>query len=134
MFGLLKKIIGTAQGRQLKKYFKIVQLINEIEKSYQSLSENEVIDKTEEFKKRYKNGESLDLILPEAYAVVKNICRRLMGTDIHVSGYDQKWDMTPYDVQMVGAIGMHYGTIAEMQTGEGKTLTASMPLYLNALT
>ena len=134
MFGLLKKIIGTAQGRQLKKYFKIVQKINEIEKSYQSLSENEVIDKTEEFKKRYKNGESLDLILPEAYAVVKNICKRLMGTDIHVSGYDQKWDMIPYDVQMVGAIGMHYGTIAEMQTGEGKTLTASMPLYLNALT
>ena len=57
-----------------------------------------------------------------------------MGTDVHVSGYDQKWDMVPYDVQIVGAIAMHHGAIAEMQTGEGKTLTAVMPLYLNALT
>ncbi len=134
MFGLLKKIFGTAQSRQLKKYFKIVQKINEIEKSYQNLSEFEVIQKTDEFKKRLKNNESLDSILPEAYAVVKNICRRLVGTQIHVSGYDQKWDMIPYDVQILGAIAMHYGAIAEMQTGEGKTLTASMPLYLNALT
>ncbi|NGX34338.1 MAG: Protein translocase subunit SecA [Candidatus Anoxychlamydiales bacterium] len=134
MFGLLKKIFGTAQGRQLKKYFKIVQKVNEIEKAYQNLSEDEVVQKTYEFKERLKKGETLDSILPEAYAVVKNICRRLIGVDIHVSGYDQKWDMIPYDVQILGAIAMHYGAIAEMQTGEGKTLTASMPLYLNALT
>ncbi len=73
-------------------------------------------------------------MLPEAYAVVKNVCRRLKGTEIHVSGYNQKWDMVPYDVQILGAIAMHYGAVAEMQTGEGKTLTASMALYLNALT
>ena len=134
MFGLIKKIFGTAQSRQINKYYKTVNKILEVEESYQALSEEEVIQKTDEFKKRYKNGESLESLLVEAYAVVKNICRKLLGTDIHVSGYDQKWDMTPYDVQMVGAIGMHYGAIAEMQTGEGKTLTASMPLYLNALT
>lgn len=79
-------------------------------------------------------GETVDDILPEAFAVVKSACRRLIGTEIHVSGYDQKWDMVPYDVQLIGAIAMHNGCIAEMMTGEGKTLTAAMPLYLNALT
>ena len=65
---------------------------------------------------------------------MKNACEDLSVTDIHVSGYNQKWDMIPYDVQLIGGIAMHYGAIAEMQTGEGKTLTAAMPLYLNALT
>ncbi|MFA6119505.1 MAG: preprotein translocase subunit SecA [Parachlamydiales bacterium] len=134
MFKFLKNIIGTQQTRKVKKYYKIVKQINEVEKSYQLLDESSVIAKTEEFKKRYKEGESLDSLLVEAFATVKNICRRLVGTEIHVSGYDQKWDMVPYDVQMVGAIAMYYGSISEMQTGEGKTLTASMPLYLNALT
>jgi len=68
------------------------------------------------------------------YALVKNTCRRLMGTDIHVSGYDQQWDMIPYDVQIIGAIAMHRGSVAEMMTGEGKTITAVLPLFLNALT
>ena len=90
--------------------------------------------KTQEFRERIAKGESLDEILPEAYAVVKAACRRMCGTEVHVSGYDQKWDMIPYDVQILGAIAMHMASIAEMQTGEGKTLTASMPLYLNALT
>jgi len=133
MLSFLKKIFGTAQSRKLKKYLKIVQKINETEKSYQNLTEDQVIQKTEEFKKRHKEGQSLEELLPEAYAVVKNICRRLVGTEIHVSGYDQKWDMIPYDVQMLGAIAMFYGSIAEMQTGEGKTLTAAMPLYLHAI-
>ncbi len=133
MFIFLKKIFGTAQSRRLKKYFKIVQKINEIEKSYQTLTEEEVINKTQQFKKRYQEGQSLEELLPEAYAVVKNICRRLVGVQIHVSGYDQKWDMVPYDVQILGAIAMFYSAIAEMQTGEGKTLTASMPLYLHAI-
>ncbi|NGX55919.1 MAG: Protein translocase subunit SecA [Candidatus Anoxychlamydiales bacterium] len=133
MFSLLKKIFGTQQSRLLKKYKKIVNNINEIELSYQQLSEEEVVNKTDEFIQRYQNGESIDSLLPEAFATVKNICRKLIGTQIHVSGYDQEWDMIPYDVQMLGAIAMHYGSIAEMQTGEGKTLTASMPLYLNAL-
>src|SRR3990167_2545664 len=134
MLGLLKKIFGTHQSRKIKKYFKTVKLINEIEDGYQKLSEEEVLSKTSEFKKRYNNGETLEALLPEAFALVKNICRRLVGQEFHISGYNQKWDMIPYDVQMIGAIAMHYGNIAEMQTGEGKTLTASMPLYLNAIT
>ena len=133
MFGLLKKIFGTAQSRLLKKYSKLVSQVNVWEERFQSLSDEDVRSKTAEFKDRYSKGDTLDQLLPEAYAVVKNVCRRLWGSDVHVSGYDQKWDMIPYDVQILGAIAMHYGAIAEMQTGEGKTLTASMPLYLNAL-
>ncbi len=133
MFAILKKFFGTAQSRLLNKYSKIVIEINEWEKKFQDLSEKELCAKTSEFKERFQKGESLDSLLPEAYAVVKNACRRLCGTEIHVFGYDQKWDMIPYDVQILGAIAMHYGSIAEMQTGEGKTLTASLPLYLNAL-
>jgi len=134
MFGIIKKIFGTAQTRKLKKYRKLVTKVNQTEESYQKLSDDELVKKTEEFKKRHQKGESVDDLLVEAYGVVKNVCRRLCGTDIHVSGYDQKWDMIPYDVQILGAIAMHFGAIAEMQTGEGKTLTAAMPLYLNALT
>jgi preprotein translocase subunit SecA len=133
MFGFIKKIIGTAQSRKVKKYYKIVKKINSLEFDYQKLTDEELQNKTLEFKKRYQSGESLDSILPEAFATVKNACRRLCGTEVHVSGYNQKWDMVPYDVQLVGAIAMHYGAISEMQTGEGKTLTASLALYLNAL-
>ncbi len=133
MFGFLKKIFGSAHDRLLSKYRKIVAEVNRWEQQYQALSDDQIRAKTEEFKERYQKGESLDQLLPEAYAVVKNVCRRLTGTEIHVSGYNQKWDMIPYDVQIVAGIAMHYGAIAEMQTGEGKTLTAVMPLYLNAL-
>ncbi len=134
MFSLLKKIFGTAQSRTINQYRKTVSQINVLEKEYQKLTNEELLQKTEEFKNRFKEGESLESLLPEAYAAVKNTCRRMMGTESHVSGYNQKWDMVPYDVQMIGAIAMFYGAIAEMQTGEGKTLTAAMPLYLHALT
>ena len=133
MFGFLKKIFGTAQSRILKRYSKTVREIVAIEKELQTLSADELKAKTDEFKERYRKGESLDSILPEAYAVVKNACRRLCGSDVHICGYEQKWDMIPYDVQILGAIAMHHGSISEMQTGEGKTLTACMPLYLNAI-
>ncbi|MCX6987407.1 MAG: preprotein translocase subunit SecA [Chlamydiae bacterium] len=134
MFDFIKKIFGTAQSRLIRKYAKIVKEINKIDEEYISLSDQELKNKTYEFKQRIANGEPLDSLLPEAYATVKNACRRLCGTEVDVSGYSQKWDMVPYDVQIIGAIAMHYGAISEMQTGEGKTLTASMPLYLNALT
>lgn len=134
MFSFLKRLFGTSQQRTLAKYDKIVAQINAQEQKLQSFSDDQIRAKTVEFKERLKKGESIDSILPEAYAVVKSVCRRLVGTDVHVSGYDQKWDMVPYDVQLKGAIALHQGYIAEMQTGEGKTLTASMPLYLNALT
>ncbi|HCR04728.1 MAG TPA: preprotein translocase subunit SecA, partial [Gemmatimonadetes bacterium] len=77
--------------------------------------------------------EVLDELLPEAYAVVKDACRRLVGREIMVTGHPMAWDMIPYDVQLVGAIALHDGKVAEMATGEGKTLVATMPLYLNAL-
>lgn len=134
MFGFLKKIFGTAQTRLVNRYWKIVAEVNRLEAQLQSLSDEQLKAKTQEFRERVERGETVDQLLPEAYAVVKNACRRLCGTDVHVSGYNQKWDMIPYDVQIVGAIAMHYGAIAEMQTGEGKTLTAALPLYLNALT
>ena len=134
MFGFLKKIFGSAQDRLRRKYFKITQDVNQWDAKFQGLSDDALRGKTQELRDRFSKGETLDQLLPEAYAVVKNACRRLAGTEIHVSGYNQKWDMVPYDVQIVGAIALHNGAIAEMQTGEGKTLTAVMPLYLNALT
>src|SRR3990167_6233181 len=134
MFGLLKKIFGTHQSRLLKKYWRLVPEVNAWEVKYQALSDEELKAKTDEFKERLAQGTPLESLLPEAFGAVKNVCRRLCGTDVHVSGYDQKWDMIPYDVQILGAIAMFQGSIAEMQTGEGKTLTASMPLYLHAIT
>lgn len=134
MFGFLKKIFGTAQDRKVKQYLKIVKEINKYDEEFKALSDDQIKAKTLEFKERIKNGESLDQILPEAFATVKNACRRMIGMEVHVSGYNQSWDMVPYDVQLVGGIAIHNGTIAEMMTGEGKTLTATLPLYLNALT
>lgn len=134
MFGLIKKVFGTHQSRLVGKYKKLLPRINGFEEVYQTLSKEEIVRKTTEFKERLSKGESLEEILPEAFALVKNVCRRLCGTEVHVSGYSQNWDMIPYDVQIVGAIAMFHGSIAEMQTGEGKTLTASLPLYLHALT
>jgi preprotein translocase subunit SecA len=134
MMGFLKKIFGSAHDRLLNKYRKIVHEVNRWDKQFSSLTDEQLRAKTSEFRQRLQKGESLDQLLPEAYGAVKNVCRRLSGTEVHVSGYNQKWDMVPYDVQILGGIAMHYGAIAEMQTGEGKTLTAVMPLYLNALT
>ncbi|MCH9608572.1 MAG: Protein translocase subunit SecA [Chlamydiales bacterium] len=133
MFGFIKKIFGSSQDRHVKRFKRLVADVNRWDERFQSLTDEELRGKTDEFKQRYQQGESLDQLLPEAYGTVKNVCRRLLGTEVHVSGYDQKWDMVPYDVQIVGAIALHNGFISEMQTGEGKTLTATMPLYLNAL-
>ena len=133
MFGLVRKIFGTHQSRLLKKYWKLVPQVNAWEEKYQPLDLEQLKQKTTEFKERLAKGETLESLLPEAFAAVKNVCRKLCGTEVHVSGYNQKWDMGPYDVQILGAIAMFHGSIAEMQTGEGKTLTASMPLYLHAL-
>ena len=116
----LKKIFGTAQDRTIRKYRKIVEEINSWDEKFKSLSDDALRHKTAEFKERHSKGETIEHLLPEAYAVVKNACRRLIGTEIHVSGYDQKWDMVPYDVQLIGAIALNSGAIAEMMTGEGK--------------
>jgi len=131
---LLKKIFGTKSERDLKRLLPIVAKVNEICESYASLSDSELRAKTDEFKQRLGNGETLDDILPEAFAAVKETCRRLLGKTWSVCEMDVTWDMVPFDVQIVGAIILHEGKIAEMATGEGKTLAATMPLYLNGLT
>lgn len=134
MLNLFKKVFGTSQERRVKRYFRLVKEINEWDERLQGLTAEQLRSKTDEFKSRFAKGETLDQLLPEAYAVCKGICRHLCGTTIDLMGYPRQWDMVPHDVQLVGAIAMHQGSIAEMQTGEGKTLTATMPLYLNALT
>jgi len=132
---LLKLLFGTKNDRELKRLWPIVRKINELEAQLQSknLSDDDFPRMTAEFKARVAGGESLDHILPEAFALVKNACRHLMGTTAEVCGHSLEWNMIPFDVQLLGGIVLHEGKIAEMQTGEGKTLVATLPLYLNAL-
>ncbi len=134
MIGFLKKLFGTKSQRDLKLMRPLVARINEIEAGYQRLTEAELVGKTAEFRARLAAGESLDGLLPEAFATVKNACRRLTGREFEVCGHKRVWDMVPFDTQLMGGIGLHQGKIAEMATGEGKTLVATLPLYLNALT
>jgi preprotein translocase subunit SecA len=141
MLGFIKKLFGSSNERQIKKIWPVVGEINQIEEKLQSEPENVLRDKTaawkDELSKIEDNDElakRLDEILPEAFAVVKNACRRLMNTTVSVRGHDLPWEMIPFDVQLIGGIGLHRGKIAEMATGEGKTLVATLPVYLNALT
>ncbi len=130
----ITKIFGTKYERDMKRIRPMVRRINELEESYQSLSDEQIKVKTDEFRQRLKEGETLDDILCEAFATVKNACRRICGSSREVCGHELVWDMVPFDVQLIGGIALHQGSIAEMQTGEGKTLSATLPLYLNALT
>jgi preprotein translocase subunit SecA len=130
---LVAKIFGTKHERDRKHLWPVVEEINRFAESFSSLSDAELPAKTAEFRERLAAGETLDDLLPEAYAVVKETCRRLVGRTWKVVGIDLAWDMVPYDVQSLGAVVLHQGRIAEMATGEGKTLVATMPLYLNAL-
>ncbi|MBR4222452.1 MAG: hypothetical protein IKR81_14925, partial [Victivallales bacterium] len=131
---ILKKIFGDRNQRRIKKMMPTLNRINELAEQYKSLTDEQLKAKTDEFRARLKNGETTDDILPEAYATVKDACRRLMGTTVNVTGHEITWDMIPFDVQIIGGIALHQRNIAEMATGEGKTLVAIMPLYLNALT
>ena len=132
---LLKLLFGTKNERELKKLWPIVREINRIEEEYQAknFTDEDFPKKTQEFRDRLAKGETLDQILPEAYALVKNACRHLVGTTEEVCGHTLTWNMVPFDVQLIGGIVLHQGKISEMQTGEGKTLVATLPLYLNAL-
>ncbi len=133
----VQSLLQSFKGRQHRKYVKkcapVVSRINELEKQYQSLSDEELKGKTEEFMERCKNGESLEDLLPEAFAVVKNGARRLCGKTISVCDHPIEWEMVHYDVQLIGGMALHDRHIAEMATGEGKTLVSTCPLYLNAL-
>ncbi len=130
----LKKIVGTKNERDLKRLRPLVGRINELEQELQSLSDEALKAKTGEFRERLAKGESLDDLMCEAFAVVKNACRRLCGTVVDVCGHPQTWDMVPFDTQLIGGMVLHHGKIAEMATGEGKTLVATLPVFLNALT
>ncbi|MDI9246254.1 preprotein translocase subunit SecA [Marinobacter sp. CHS3-4] len=118
---LATKMFGSKNAREIKRMRKTVSRINELEEQYGNLSDTELQGKTAEFRRRYEEGETLDQLLPEAFATAREGARRVMG-------------MRHYDVQMIGGITLHEGRIAEMKTGEGKTLVATLAVYLNALT
>src|SRR5438094_444800 len=140
---ILKKILGSKNQRELKRLMPIVHRINEFDEQYKSLSDEALRAKTAIWKEELAKipeledqWKRLDEILPEAFAVVKNAARRLKDRQDSFTVCDQPmtWDMVHFDVQLLGGIVLHRGRIAEMATGEGKTLVATLPLYLNALT
>ena len=118
---LITKIVGSRNDRLVQKMGKVIQLTNELEPSVQSLSDEELKAKTIELCQRHEQGESLDQLTPEAFALVREASQRTLG-------------LRHYDVQLVGGLVMHRGMIAEMKTGEGKTLMATLAVYLNSLT
>jgi len=143
MIGLIKKLFGSRNDREVKKLWPRVKQINDLEAGLQKLSDDELRQKTNDWKARLAKIEdkdelaaALEEILPEAFAVVKNACRRLTErkTEVMVREHPILWAMIPFDVQLIGGVGLHNGKIAEMATGEGKTLVGTLPVYLNALT
>ncbi len=158
---ILKKIFGSRSDREIKTLLPIVDEINQIAETLSSKSEVELVSRAQEIRKEIisvresaeqelqeKNltekelkkllqkteQSTLDEYMPEAFAMVKEMCRRLMGHSLQMTGQTTEWNMIPYDVQIAGAIILHRGKITEMKTGEGKTLVATMPIFLNALT
>ena len=121
LLSFLQRLLGNNNAKEIKKMRAIADHINEIEPNYIKLSDANLVAKTDEFKRRLQKGETLDDILPEAFAVVREASKRVLG-------------MRHFDVQLIGGICLHRGNIAEMRTGEGKTLVATLPVYLNALT
>ncbi|MBQ3146029.1 MAG: preprotein translocase subunit SecA [Clostridia bacterium] len=121
MMGLFSKIFGSYSEKEVKRVMPIVEKINGLEENISKLSDEQLRNKTNEFKQRLKKGETLDDILPESFAVVREASKRVLG-------------MRHFDVQLIGGIILHQGRISEMRTGEGKTLVATLPVYLNALT
>ena len=119
-FSAFKKLFGNSNDRLLKTAKPIVDQINSLSEEMKNFSDNRLFGKTGDFRQRLENGESLDSVLPEAFAVVREVSERTIG-------------LRPFDVQLIGGYFLHKGYIAEMKTGEGKTLTATLPLYLNAL-
>ncbi len=120
MFGILKKLIGTKNDREISRLLPIVESISSLEGDISRLSDSQLRDKTAEFRRRLQNGDTLDDLLPEAFAVTREASKRVLK-------------MRHFDVQVLGGIVLHEGKIAEMKTGEGKTLVATLPVYLNAL-
>ena len=162
----ISKFIKSSNQRELDRLSKIVSKINSLEEEFINLKDSDFPNKTLEFKEKIKQGKTLDEILPEAFAVVKDTARRFYENDsikVSATDFDKEigskktyvsidgesaiwknswdaagknvlWDMIHYDVQLIGGIVLHQGKIGEMQTGEGKTLVSTLPIYLNALT
>ena len=137
---IVRKVIGSRNEREVKRLRPLVTKINALEAELQSLPDEALRQKTVAWKEELSKIEDddelarrLDEILPEAFAAVKNTCRRLFGAEIVVREHPLKWEMIPFDVQLIGGYALHSGRIAEMATGEGKTLVATLPVYLNAL-
>ena len=138
---IVKKIIGSKNDREVKRLRPLVARINALEEELQKQPEETLRQKTTAWKEELSKIEDddelarrLDEVMPEAFAVVKNACRRLFGSEITVREHPLKWEMIPFDVQLIGGYALHSGRISEMATGEGKTLVATLPVYLNALT
>lgn len=121
MLGFLKRFLGDNNDKEIARYREVVEKINALEPQMQNLTDDKLVGYTNQFKERLANGETLDEMLPEAFAVVREASRRVLG-------------MRHFDVQLIGGMCLHEGKIAEMRTGEGKTLVATLPVYLNALT
>ncbi|MCB1777762.1 MAG: preprotein translocase subunit SecA, partial [Candidatus Competibacteraceae bacterium] len=121
MMNILKTLFGSRNDRVLRRMRKVVTTINALESGIATLNDADLRAKTEQFKNRYAQGETLDTLLPEAFAVVREASKRTL-------------DMRHFDVQLIGGMVLHEGKIAEMRTGEGKTLVATLAVYLNALT
>ncbi len=130
---IIRLFTGDKRERNYRRVKPLIEQINQHFEQFQRLSEEELRGKTAEFRARLAQGQTVDELLPEAFAAVKEACRRLVGKSWVAGGIEQTWNMVPFDVQLCGAIYLHQGNVAEMATGEGKTLVASMPLYLNAL-
>ncbi len=133
MKGLMQIIFGDRKTRLMNRLVEEIAAVKEWAERYRELAEADFPKKTEEFVSRVRDGETLDAILPEAYGLAYEACRRLVGRTWEVVGRPTAWDMVPFDTQIAGAIVLHQGIISEMATGEGKTLVATMPLYLNSL-
>jgi preprotein translocase subunit SecA len=138
---VIKKVFGSKNDRELRRLRPLVAQINQAVPEVEALADEALREKTAVWKTRFSaikdNAElqrELDAILPEAFAMVKSACRRLLGQEVIVRGHALKWDMVPFDVQLLGGWALHKGRITEMATGEGKTLVATLPVYLNALT
>ena len=157
---VLAKFFGTKSDREIKKLKPTIIRINQLYDSLSTKTDDELVARTSELKEFVMNARqekenslsndmdkqqraaeilkaeqgALGLIMEEAFAMVKETCRRMCGSSWRVSGHDTAWEMIPYDVQLLGAITLHNGKVSEMKTGEGKTLVATMPIYLNALT
>ena len=158
---LVKKIFGTRSDREIRQLFPLVDEINKLTESLKNKSDQELKDRSQELRaeliedsskaKEFASKEfsdkseqakyvleqehkKLEAILPEAFAMVKETCTRMCGSSWSVVGRELSWEMVPYDVQIVGGVILHRGNVAEMKTGEGKTLVAAFPIYLNALT